>query len=278
MNCVKRHTNIHVNQHQSLQYRDKESGDTRNQIDINNCTKINNKRGLRIAHHNIRSLLPNLDEVKVTVQEHSFDVLALNETRLGDTIHDARIDIDDYAVYRKDRNTRGGGVLIYVNENRLNHKLRRDLMMDQVELVTIEINQPKSSPIVVIAWYRPPGSSTVLFDAIETILMKLDDENKDIIFLGDFNCDYLAAVTNNCYTNRLRQICDDFSLVQVIDRATRITSNSSTMIDLIYTNNENKIIESGVMHIGTSDHSLVFIVWGKSRYSVSKHVYRTYRS
>ena len=32
-------------------------------------------------------------------------------------------------------------------------------MTDKAELVEVEINRPKSSPIVVVSWYIPPGKS-----------------------------------------------------------------------------------------------------------------------
>ena len=106
---------------------------------------------------NVRTLLPNLDQVKLLLLGNSFDVFALNETRLCDSINDSQLCIDDYVVYRRDRNRRGGGVMIYVNEKRLKHKLRIDLMSNDVELVAIEINQANAAPIIVLAWYRPPA-------------------------------------------------------------------------------------------------------------------------
>ena len=69
---------------------------------------------------------------------------------------------------------------------------------------------------ILIAWYRPPGSVMNLFDKFESILAKMDNENKYIIVLGDLNCDLLACPAS-CYTMRLTEICDTFALVQVIN-------------------------------------------------------------
>ena len=49
-------------------------------------------------------------------------------------------------------------------------------------------------------------------------------------------------------------------------------------VDLIYTSNDAKIEESGVMHTSISDHSLVYVVWGKSRTSNTKHLYKRSRN
>ena len=45
---------------------------------------------------------------------------------------------------------------------------------------------------------------------------------------------------------------------KLISEPTRITSTSSTLIDLIYANCEDKIVWSGVRHTAISDHSMVF--------------------
>lgn len=50
-----------------------------------------------------------------------------------------------------------------------------------------------------------------------------------------------------------------FGLKQLIDELTRITRSSSTLIDPIFTSHQGNIICSGVSHVGTSDHRLVYV-------------------
>ena len=45
---------------------------------------------------------------------------------------------------------------------------------------------------------------------------------------------------------------------QIITEPRRITNNTSSSIDIIATNRPDKIKESGVLHLGISDHSLVY--------------------
>ena len=63
---------------------------------------------------------------------------------------------------------------------------------------------------------------------------------------------------SNNDTRLLNNITEIYDLTQLIQEATRITENTSTLLDVIYTNCPNKIVCSGVSHIGISDHSLVF--------------------
>ena len=45
---------------------------------------------------------------------------------------------------------------------------------------------------------------------------------------------------------------------QLVNKATRITSNFSTLIDHFITDEPKKISKCGVVHIGISDHSLIY--------------------
>ena len=52
----------------------------------------------------------------------------------------------------------------------------------------------------------------------------------------------------------LKYTCQDFRL-----NRTRITPTSSTLIDLFITSSPEKISKAGAVHLGISDHSLVFM-------------------
>ena len=47
---------------------------------------------------------------------------------------------------------------------------------------------------------------------------------------------------------------------QITKEPTRVTTASSTLIDLIFTNQPNNISNSGVIDLGMSDHSLIYAV------------------
>ena len=59
---------------------------------------------------------------------------------------------------------------------------------------------------------------------------------------------------------RRRRICRLYQIDQLITEPTRVTPTSTTVIDLILTNRSENISESGVIHLGISDHSLVYLV------------------
>ena len=100
----------------------------------------------------------------------------------------------------------------------------------------------------------------------------------DVVLIGDFNCD-LLAVTHDCYTKRLINICNGFNYVQLITEPTRVTETTESLLDHVYVTNEENVSISGVIHTGLSDHSLVYACIGKSKkVPTQSHKLKTSRS
>ena len=76
--------------------------------------------------------------------------------------------------------------------------------------------------------------------------------------MGDLNCNLLSEVVSN-NSSHLLNIIDIYGLTQLITEPTRVTQYSSTLIDLCLTNSPDKISKSGVINIGISDHSAVYL-------------------
>ena len=101
-------------------------------------------------------------------------------------------------------------------------------------------------------------------EKLEGNLEFFDRENKEMIILGDTNCDFSSKVAdeyssslNN--TAHLAEIYDLFGLTQIIGEPTRVTLTSSTLIDHIATNKPENVVASGVLSITLNDHYLVYV-------------------
>ena len=90
-----------------------------------------------------------------------------------------------------------------------------------------------------------------------SLIDKVDSEQKEFYLLGDLNCNMHDGSNHNSST--LTNILDIYGLSQLISEPTRITPTSSTLIDLCITSSPEKISKAGVVHLGISDHSLVFM-------------------
>ena len=88
----------------------------------------------------------------------------------------------------------------------------------------------------------------------------MDDENKEIIIAGDFNCDLLKKDCVSPSIKKMKDLIDIYQLQQHIDKPSRITNSSQTLLNIILTKIEDtKMIDSGVIELEISDHSLVDI-------------------
>ena len=96
------------------------------------------KKTLNIYSLNINGLLSYIDELRVFIDDHMPDIICINETKTDDKIHDSDIEVDNYLLLRKDRNSDGGGVAIYVLKD-LEFAVRNDLMVYNLENVTIQL-------------------------------------------------------------------------------------------------------------------------------------------
>ena len=233
-----------------------------NTISVNNYTSqisnINKLKGFKIANLNVNSLLKHIDEIRHILSISQIDFLAINESKIDDFVSDNEIQISGYNFVRKDRNRFGGGVVVYIREQ-YSYLERNDLIAGCLEMICVEISEPYGKSFIVSACYRPPHSNPDQFDLFERFLSKCDNENKEFLIIGDINCDW-SATQHDSSTKRLIFLSTLYNLHQLIAEPTRVTKTSSTLIDLILTNQPEHISCSGVIDLGLSDHSLIYAI------------------
>ena len=148
---------------------------------------------------------------------------------------------------------------VYTSKVILIFTIREDLNNEDLELLILEIGNPRSRPFFVGTWYRPPSASHNLFPLFEKIVDIIDAENSEFYLLGDLNCNLLSD-TPKTNTSDLLNILAIYNMTPLITEPTRITNTTQSLIDLCVTNTHDKIRASGVLSIGISDHSLVYLI------------------
>ena len=129
----------------------------------------------------------------------------MNETKLDGTVDNRHICIEGYNLKRRDRNRQGGGVAIYIRDT-IMYKLKTDLTVDSLEVLCIEVKPKCSKPFMVLAWYRPPRYETESISELDTLLKTTDNENKEIILIGDVNCNDLNFEEKNKILRNVREL------------------------------------------------------------------------
>ena len=94
---------------------------------------IANSEGLKIASLNVNSLLKHIDELRVLLEKYTFDILAINESKIDNRIPDNEIHVIGYDLIRNDRNRYWGGVVLYVRDN-IPFSVRNDLIPNHLEM------------------------------------------------------------------------------------------------------------------------------------------------
>lgn len=219
-------------------------------------------KGLRIAHLNICSLRNKIDDLSVLVHDNNIHILALSETHLDASVTSSEIDITGYCVHRLDRDCRGGGVGIYV-QNHIPVKMRYDLMQNSLESIWLQVHLPFTKPLLIGCCYRPPNSNVQHVENICDQLLRVMDEEKETFFLGDLNIDWLSKTCP--LKRRLLVVVNACNLSQLVNLPTRVSCNisgsaSSTCIDHIYTNSKELCPKTYSIPVGFSDHNIVAII------------------
>ena len=91
--------------------------DSENAVNILKKIRIKNINRITIATLNINSLASKFEQLREVIG-NNIDILTIQETKLDSSFPTDQFLIDGYSEpYRKDRNRRGGGVMIYVRSD-----------------------------------------------------------------------------------------------------------------------------------------------------------------
>ena len=217
---------------------------------------------MAVASLNVNGLCSHLDEVQLLINNLGIHILALNETKLDPNYPKELTSIAGYQQERLERTCNGGGVSIYIRDS-IKYKPRSDVPVDDLEIICIEVEPPKSKSFLVLAWYRPPSDPVASFDKLEKVLSFLDKEGKEIILLGDTNCDLTPKLAEQPIDNNSKHMLDlyeSFSFKQLVEEPTRVTLTTSSIIDHIATTCARNIVKSGVHEVAMSDHYMVYCI------------------
>ena len=219
-------------------------------------------RSLKVALLNIRSIYNKIDSLKLLLNEKPFDIFTISETWLNSYITDGEISIPGYTFSRNDWNGRSGGGTLALVRDGIPYKIRTDLLSSNIESTVIEITRPKCKSLFIFTIYKAPDQLLEsLTEELDAALSSISLE-AEVILLGNFNVNFLATknYASRTLKRKLLSFTSMYNLEQLIDKPTRITENSSTLIDLLFANNNHRIVSSGVLHVNLSDHSLIYCV------------------
>ncbi len=211
---------------------------------------------LSIIHLNIRSAVSKMDEFSIWLLslQHKPNILCFTETwYLRDTLP---YQLHGYTVFNVPRQSGvGGGLCMYVNDTYRTSVLNTSIVCSTFEFTCIQFVL-NGLHTIVCCIYKPPSTNATDFLAELATLLSFFQNNHpfaNIVLTGDFNTD-IKNKNNTDFTNLLLSS----NLYPTIFFPTRVTNQSSTIIDNCFTNTQLDW-KSGVLNCSLSDHYMIFL-------------------
>src|SRR6218665_1614614 len=108
------------------------------------------------------------------------------------------------------------------------------LMRPSYEGIFVNVPQRKGRDLVLGAIYRPSGLPLQDFiQELNLLLPVLTIDNRKVLLSGDFNID-LLKIGEHELTQEFLNVMNLFSLSPTMNYPTRVTDNSATLIDNIF--------------------------------------------
>ena len=205
---------------------------------------------------NSRSLVNKLTSFQSFAYSSKFNFFAITETWLNSSIFDNEILPSSFTIFRRDRGSRGGGVMLAIKDN-----IPSKLLMSQPELEAVTVQILSKFSFILCLVYLSPNSLINVFDTLSTHITNLCHKNLPIIILGDFNTPDINWDTLTGSSSQSNLFCDlvfHLNLLQLVDKPTHIQGNT---LDLIFTNKEDLIdnvtVQPQEAFCVSSDHFMV---------------------
>ena len=220
------------------------------------------KNEFTVLNANFQSLWHKRVELCNLALETKSDIIVGTETWLTGDVKNSELLLDDYDVYRRDRASRGGGVLIAVKKSLFCQHISTSTNSETLS-VKIKLNGQK--PLIICAVYRPPDYTFQESIDVVNEIQGMFDKNKGAISLvcGDFNLPDVDWVNQEVksyqYPKPINEayieFAHDLGLSQIVDKPTR---GATSILDLCFTNYPHLINKCEIIP-GLGDHEIVKI-------------------
>ena len=113
------------------------------------------------------------------------------------------------------------------------------IISDNVELIELQFNSIHAKPFLIISWCHSPASRVdeASFEYLRDILKEADKEEKEIILIGDTNCDINSHQNSNTKNEQ---------------------KTTKSLIDHFSTTKPGNALIADILRIGMCDHYMIF--------------------
>lgn len=230
-----------------------------------------NNQCLNILSWNAQSISNNVKimELENMLRENKIHVACIQETFLNPT---DKLHLDNYRIYRNDRETHGGGVAIAIRHD-VQHKLMSLCNTISIEKISVAVTM-NHREITIINAYSPRHTPHFIRD-----IRLMSNACNETIVVGDFNARHTDwnCLSNNIAGTELSNFLDtsDF-ILHSPGSPTHFPHSGATpsTIDLFITNSTCPVVNIGTLDYPISDH---YPVLCQLNLSPTKVIEKTFR-
>jgi len=222
---------------------------------------VNEDCSIKCFYTNACSVAGKMDELKNRII--GYDIIGISESWGSNEISDSELCIPGFQMFRVDRPTKGGGVILYVSESIDAVQLDNFDAVGFSDCVFCMLSLP-GSKLVVDVCYRSPASTDDNDEAMLSMFKSVDNyvDKRNCLIMGDFNLpnvDFstftVHGTTDSIASKVYDCLLDNFWTQHVSDH-TRFRANQvPSCLDWVITDDPNILEELQYdAPLGKSDH------------------------
>lgn len=205
-----------------------------------------------MSHLNISSLRNKFESLKLIISP-IFDISLVLEAKIDESFPNNQFSINEYRVFRRDKNCFGGGLCLYFKVNITSKQLN---LHTETEAIYLEVNIRRGECLIVGLFKPPNQKNTSFLEQISKLHSIYLDSYENITLLGN---------SNMTPVDKILQHFTDCSIPEnLINEPTCFKGNSSCM-DFIITNRKSYFKNTFVTITGISDFRKLTAVSLKSQ-------------
>ena len=221
-------------------------------VNARSLLSIRKSEGKRSCH------LANFQELVYT---ENADIIWVTETWLRDDVENSEILPWGYTIYRKDRKSRAGGVLLAVKSSSFSSS-RKVNFNTNLELITIELTSGSNMKYLLCCCYKSQQFvSREWIEMFNLFLGKCCFQYSNMLICGDFNLPNInwesPELTTGVDEVQFSELLYDYHLTQLNTLPTR----GHNLLDLVITNVPSQVVNISVLSPAESglitDHSVI---------------------
>ena len=227
---------------------------------------------------NVNFLSAKIESLREILLKAPIEILCVDETKLDSSFPEAQFKIENYQYppFRRDRNSKGGGKIVFVRKGIISKQLS-EFETKTAETICIELTISNKKWCILFCYRPPKFNKNAFFEEIATSLNKISNKYENILLAGDLNIDFEE---NNAVSNHLSDLSDMFNFQNLVKEKTCFKSEKGTLIDLFLTNKPRSFQKTQNFVTGISDcHKLIITVLRASFKKLPPKVvvYRNYK-